>query len=64
MLGNHEGNAPNTLDAMQICCDQIINCVGEDDDLMLKVFDALGTSDDEDFLFFSRKREIHGKNMS
>ena len=44
------------LDAMQMCYNQILQNGGQDDDLMLKVFNALETSDDEDFLNFVKKK--------
>ena len=44
---------------MQIFYNQIIHCGGQDDDFVLKVFDGLGMSDDEDFLsFVEKKRDL------
>ena len=55
-LGDYEENVPEILDAMQICCNQIIHCGGQDDDFVPKAFDALGASDNEDFLSFVKKK--------
>ena len=55
-LGDYEENEPDMLDEMQICYNKIIHCRGQDDDFMLKAFDALGASDNEDFLSFVKKK--------
>ena len=55
VLVNHEGNMPDMLDVIQNCYAKIIHCRVQDDDFTLKVFDALGTSDNEVFLCFVKK---------
>ena len=44
------------LDVMQTCYDQILHGREQDDDFMLKTFNALETLDDEDFLNFAKKK--------
>ena len=55
-LGDHDKNLPDITDAIQFFCNQIIHCRVQDDDFMLKVFDVLGASDDEDVLSFVKKK--------
>lgn len=58
-LKEHKQNAPDVLDAMQICCNQILCSGDQDNDLMLKVLNALETSDNKDFLSYSKEEERH-----
>ena len=44
------------LDAMQIKCNHILQGGGQDNDFMLKVFNAIETLEDEDFLDFIKKK--------
>jgi len=44
------------LDAMQICYNKILQNGSRDDDFMLKIFNALEMSDNNEFLAFVQKK--------
>ena len=49
-LEDHDQNVIDVLDSMQLFHDQTIHSGGQDDDLILKVLNALETSRNKDFL--------------
>ena len=55
-LDDFKQDVPDMLDDMQIKYNRIIQTGGQDDDFMLKVFNAMETSEDEDFLDFVKKK--------
>ena len=56
MLEDFKQDVPDMLDAMQVMHNRIIHGGGQDEDFMLKVFNALETSNDEDFVDFVKKK--------
>lgn len=55
-LKDYDQDASDMLDAMQICHDRIVHSGSKDDDFMLKIFNALETSDNKEFLTFAQKK--------
>ena len=55
-LADHKQDVPEMLDEMLVTFNKIVMAGGQDDDFMLKVFNALSTSDNEDFLDFIKKK--------
>ena len=55
-LDRYKQNVPDMLDAMQMCYNQIVQNRRQDNNLMLKVFNTLETSDNENLLNFVKKK--------
>ena len=55
-LADHHQDVPEMLDEMLVTFNNIVIAGGQDEDFILKIFNALSTSKNEDFLDFIRKK--------